>query len=137
MIPVPAGEEVAPKLVRLLYFVGAGVLCTAGINKWKDLERKAMIQKQQQLNGPSVENPSDVEVQITMPLAYHEEHIDQQNRNVYIKGIQNEQWGFWFSDRPATIGDCKSYYCLCYLRVEKGKRIPGAAQLKGQWSAMT
>ncbi|KAL0353842.1 UNVERIFIED_CONTAM: hypothetical protein Sradi_2291300 [Sesamum radiatum] len=60
MIPVPAGEEVAPKLVRLLYFVGAGVLCTAGINKWKDLERKAMIQKQQQLNGPSVENPSDV-----------------------------------------------------------------------------
>ncbi|KAK6134688.1 hypothetical protein DH2020_031613 [Rehmannia glutinosa] len=58
-IPVPAGEEVGPKLTRLLYFVGAGVLCTAGINKWKDLEKKS-IQKQEQLNGPSLDNPSTV-----------------------------------------------------------------------------
>ncbi|GFP79599.1 hypothetical protein PHJA_000103400 [Phtheirospermum japonicum] len=59
-IPVPAGEEVAPKLARLLYFVGAGVICTAGINKLKDLEKKSMIQKEQQLNGPSLDNPSTV-----------------------------------------------------------------------------
>ncbi|KZV30864.1 hypothetical protein F511_37097 [Dorcoceras hygrometricum] len=60
MIPVPVGEEVGPKLVRLLYFVGAGVLCAAGINKWKDLERKSMIQKQQNVNGGSrLQNPSN------------------------------------------------------------------------------
>ncbi|KAL3508777.1 hypothetical protein ACH5RR_028178 [Cinchona calisaya] len=46
-IPVPVGEEVGPKVVRLLYFVGAGFLCTAAINKWRDLEKKANIQKQQ------------------------------------------------------------------------------------------
>ncbi|KAL6535930.1 hypothetical protein OROHE_012774 [Orobanche hederae] len=45
-IPVPAGEEVAPKLVRLLYFVGAG--------------KKSTIQKEQQLNGPSLDSPSSV-----------------------------------------------------------------------------
>ncbi|EYU45031.1 hypothetical protein MIMGU_mgv1a017619mg [Erythranthe guttata] len=62
MIPVAAGEEVAPKLVRLLYFVGAGVICTAAINKWKELERKALIQKEeQQLNQPPLDNPSTVE----------------------------------------------------------------------------
>ncbi|GER43061.1 tRNA (guanine(10)-N2)-methyltransferase homolog [Striga asiatica] len=52
-IPVPAGEEVGPKLARLLYFVGAGVLCTVGINKWKEFERKSTIVKEQQLNGES------------------------------------------------------------------------------------
>ncbi|KAL8507635.1 hypothetical protein ACS0TY_018248 [Phlomoides rotata] len=57
-IPPPVGEEVGPKLVRLLYFVGAGVVCTAGINKWKDLERKWAIQKEQQINESSAENPS-------------------------------------------------------------------------------
>ncbi|XP_018849225.1 uncharacterized protein LOC121236197 [Juglans microcarpa x Juglans regia] len=45
------GEEVAgpaaPKVLRLLYFVGAGFICTAAINKWRQLERKAMLQKQQ------------------------------------------------------------------------------------------
>ncbi|KAL6570650.1 hypothetical protein OROGR_000200 [Orobanche gracilis] len=54
-IPVPAGEEVAPKLVRLLYFVGAG-----GINKWNDLQKKSTIRKEQQLNGPSLDSPSSV-----------------------------------------------------------------------------
>ncbi|KAM0939629.1 hypothetical protein DsansV1_C20g0165471 [Dioscorea sansibarensis] len=34
-------EEVASKLVRFLYFVGAGVICTKGINLWRDYERKA------------------------------------------------------------------------------------------------
>ncbi|KAG8386429.1 hypothetical protein BUALT_Bualt03G0147800 [Buddleja alternifolia] len=60
MIPVPAGEEVAPKLVRLLYFAGAGVLCTAAINKWRDLEKKSMIRKEEQeLNVSSLENQSN------------------------------------------------------------------------------
>ncbi|CAB4307761.1 unnamed protein product [Prunus armeniaca] len=34
-----SGEELAgppaPKLLRLLYFVGAGFICTVGINKWQ------------------------------------------------------------------------------------------------------
>ncbi|KAL1537694.1 hypothetical protein AAHA92_30181 [Salvia divinorum] len=55
-IPLPPGEEVAPKLTRLLYFVGAGVVCTAAINKWKEYEKKSMIQKEQQLNESSPEN---------------------------------------------------------------------------------
>ncbi|CDP06022.1 unnamed protein product [Coffea canephora] len=54
-IPVPVGEEVGPKLVRFLYFIGAGFVCTAAINKWRDLERKANIQKQQK---ELLENPS-------------------------------------------------------------------------------
>lgn len=43
-----AGEEggpAGPKLVRLLYFVGAGFLCTAAINKWRELERKSIQQR--------------------------------------------------------------------------------------------
>nr|XP_011460793.1 PREDICTED: uncharacterized protein LOC105350460 [Fragaria vesca subsp. vesca] len=50
------GEEIAgppaPKLVRLLYFVGAAFICTVGINKWRELQRKSLNlekQKQQQL----------------------------------------------------------------------------------------
>ncbi|XP_057785209.1 uncharacterized protein LOC131002759 [Salvia miltiorrhiza] len=46
-IPLPPGDEVAPKLVRLLYFVGAGIVCTVAINKWKEYEKKSMIQKEQ------------------------------------------------------------------------------------------
>ncbi|KAK3026482.1 hypothetical protein RJ639_041779 [Escallonia herrerae] len=49
------GEEAAPKLVRLLYFVGAGFICTAAINKWRELERKSVLQQQAQLS----ENPSN------------------------------------------------------------------------------
>ncbi|XP_021895034.1 uncharacterized protein LOC110812540 [Carica papaya] len=45
------GEEVAgpagPKLLRLLYFVGAGFFSVAAINKWREIERKS-IEKQQQ-----------------------------------------------------------------------------------------
>ncbi|KAJ9153495.1 hypothetical protein P3X46_026925 [Hevea brasiliensis] len=39
----PAG----PKVLRLLYFVGAGFICTVAINKWREVERKS-IQKQHQ-----------------------------------------------------------------------------------------
>ncbi|PON98460.1 hypothetical protein TorRG33x02_056940 [Trema orientale] len=38
----PAG----PKLVRLLYFVGAGFICAIGINKWRDYQRKSMVIQQ-------------------------------------------------------------------------------------------
>lgn len=47
------GEELAgppaPKLLRLLYFAGAGFICTIGINKWRELQRKSMTLQQQQL----------------------------------------------------------------------------------------
>ncbi|CAN6694165.1 unnamed protein product [Malus baccata var. baccata] len=47
------GEEIAgppaPKVLRLLYFVGAGFICTVGINKWRDMQRKSMALQQQQL----------------------------------------------------------------------------------------
>ncbi|QHN96387.1 hypothetical protein HN51_044196 [Arachis hypogaea] len=52
------GEEVSgpagPKVLRLLYFVGAGVICTAAINKYRDYERKTLIQQQQQLKTKAV-----------------------------------------------------------------------------------
>ncbi|PSS05877.1 Protein split ends like [Actinidia chinensis var. chinensis] len=41
----PAGPP-GPKVVRLLYFVGAGFLCTAVINKWRDFQRKSIQQQQ-------------------------------------------------------------------------------------------
>ncbi|KAB5534551.1 hypothetical protein DKX38_017637 [Salix brachista] len=46
-------EEVAagppgPKVLRLLYFVGAGFICTVGINKWREIERKSILEQQQQ-----------------------------------------------------------------------------------------
>ncbi|KAL1821503.1 hypothetical protein DCAR_0417920 [Daucus carota subsp. sativus] len=47
-------EEAGPKIARLLYFVGAGFVCTAAINKWRELEQKALL-KQQKLEKP-VEN---------------------------------------------------------------------------------
>ncbi|EXB22357.1 hypothetical protein L484_004350 [Morus notabilis] len=40
----PAG----PKLVRLLYFVGAGFICVVGINKWRDFQRKSMLSQHDQ-----------------------------------------------------------------------------------------
>ncbi|KAK2368078.1 hypothetical protein P8452_56290 [Trifolium repens] len=46
------GEEFSgppgPKLMRLVYFVGAGVACTVAINKWREFESKSIIQEQQQ-----------------------------------------------------------------------------------------
>ncbi|VVA19017.1 PREDICTED: transmembrane [Prunus dulcis] len=46
-----SGEELAgppaPKLLRLLYFVGAGFFCTVGINKWRELQNKSILQQQQ------------------------------------------------------------------------------------------
>ncbi|KAH7512661.1 hypothetical protein FEM48_Zijuj12G0114600 [Ziziphus jujuba var. spinosa] len=68
------GEELAgpagPKLVRLLYFLGAGyllnlfrfsVICVASINKWRDLQRKSMVlqQQQQQQQQQNQENPAN------------------------------------------------------------------------------
>ncbi|KAJ0046706.1 uncharacterized protein LOC116145573 [Pistacia vera] len=48
------GEEISgpagPKVLRLLYFVGAGFICTAAINKWRELERKSLQKKQQESN---------------------------------------------------------------------------------------
>ncbi|KAL5226389.1 hypothetical protein ABZP36_014654 [Zizania latifolia] len=35
----PAGEA-SSKLLRFLYFVGAGVICTKAINTYRDYERK-------------------------------------------------------------------------------------------------
>ncbi|KAL7186192.1 hypothetical protein ACSBR2_028026 [Camellia fascicularis] len=48
-----AGEDAgpaAPKLVRLLYFVGAGLITTLAINKWRDLQRKSIQQQQDRLS---------------------------------------------------------------------------------------
>ncbi|XP_010537726.1 PREDICTED: uncharacterized protein LOC104812318 [Tarenaya hassleriana] len=36
-----------PKVTRLLYFVGAGFLCTFAINKWREFERNSILKKQQ------------------------------------------------------------------------------------------
>ncbi|PKA51656.1 hypothetical protein AXF42_Ash003023 [Apostasia shenzhenica] len=36
-------EEVGNKLLRFLYFVGAGVICTKGINLWREHEHKAAL----------------------------------------------------------------------------------------------
>ncbi|KAF9621886.1 hypothetical protein IFM89_028474, partial [Coptis chinensis] len=38
---MPGEETAGPVLLRLLAFVGAGVICTSAINLWRDLERKA------------------------------------------------------------------------------------------------
>ncbi|ONI12417.1 hypothetical protein PRUPE_4G163600 [Prunus persica] len=50
------GEELAgppaPKLLRLLYFVGAGFICTVGINKWRELQNMSILQQQQQQQLP-------------------------------------------------------------------------------------
>ncbi|KAK4578918.1 hypothetical protein RGQ29_028833 [Quercus rubra] len=59
-----SGEEVAgppgPKALRLLYFVGSGFICTAAINKWRELERKAVLKKEQQL-PPTPNSPDNTE----------------------------------------------------------------------------
>ncbi|KAJ7981839.1 Transmembrane protein [Quillaja saponaria] len=56
------GEEVAgpagPKVLRLLSFVGAGFICTVAINKWRELERKAILREQQR--EQLAESSSDV-----------------------------------------------------------------------------
>ncbi|KAL7592275.1 hypothetical protein Lser_V15G35078 [Lactuca serriola] len=36
------GEEKGPKLLRLLYLVGAGILCTAAFNKWRGIRKSAL-----------------------------------------------------------------------------------------------
>ncbi|XP_010925624.1 uncharacterized protein [Elaeis guineensis] len=46
-------EEVGTKLVRFLYFVGAGVICTKGINLWRDYERKAAMKTAETPQAPA------------------------------------------------------------------------------------
>ncbi|KAG4969046.1 hypothetical protein AAZX31_12G218600 [Glycine max] len=45
------GEEISgpagPKLLRLVSFVGAAVICTAAINKYREYERNTIIKQQQ------------------------------------------------------------------------------------------
>ncbi|XP_068338410.1 uncharacterized protein [Pyrus communis] len=58
------GEEIAgppaPKVLRLLYFVGAGFICTVGINKWREMQRKSMaLQQHQQQQQQLPENASN------------------------------------------------------------------------------
>ncbi|CAM8877123.1 hypothetical protein QQ045_019535 [Rhodiola kirilowii] len=53
----------APKIVRLMYFVGAAIVCTAAINKWRDLERKSILQQQQKLNDQSQSPSPDIALQ--------------------------------------------------------------------------
>ncbi|KDO66215.1 hypothetical protein CISIN_1g0474822mg, partial [Citrus sinensis] len=33
------------KVLRLLYFVGVGFICTVAINKWRELEQKSLQKK--------------------------------------------------------------------------------------------
>ncbi|KAK2638735.1 hypothetical protein Ddye_026530 [Dipteronia dyeriana] len=48
------GEEIAgpaaPKVLRFVYFISAGFICTAAINKYRELERKSLLKKQQEEN---------------------------------------------------------------------------------------
>ncbi|OVA02094.1 hypothetical protein BVC80_1261g9 [Macleaya cordata] len=40
-----AGGEAGSKVVRLVAFLGAGVICTSAINLWRDFERKKVTQQ--------------------------------------------------------------------------------------------
>ncbi|XP_010498031.1 PREDICTED: uncharacterized protein LOC104775797 [Camelina sativa] len=40
----------APKILRMVYFVGAGFLCTFAINKWREMERNAILKQEEQKN---------------------------------------------------------------------------------------
>ncbi|KAL5736564.1 hypothetical protein ACOSP7_031029 [Xanthoceras sorbifolium] len=59
------GEEIAgpaaPKLLRFLYFVGAGIICSASINKYRELERKSLLKKQQEESLVSETSPNVVQ----------------------------------------------------------------------------
>ncbi|XP_038897241.1 uncharacterized protein LOC120085366 [Benincasa hispida] len=60
-----AGEEVAgpagPKVLRLLYFAGAGFIFTIAINKWREIERNSLLEQQQKqrLNHQLSESRND------------------------------------------------------------------------------
>ncbi|KAK9218532.1 hypothetical protein WN943_007170 [Citrus x changshan-huyou] len=54
----PAGT----KVLRLLYFVGAGFICTATINKWRELERKSLQKKQQESDLWTDDNSATTEL---------------------------------------------------------------------------
>ncbi|OAY84392.1 hypothetical protein ACMD2_02065 [Ananas comosus] len=55
-----AGDEVGVKLVRFLYFVGAGVICTKAINLWRDYERKQEIAAAAAEMGESPPTPQEL-----------------------------------------------------------------------------
>ncbi|CAH8252570.1 unnamed protein product [Arabidopsis lyrata] len=40
----------APKMLRMVYFVGAGFLCTFAINKWREMERNSLLKQEQEKN---------------------------------------------------------------------------------------
>ncbi|ESQ35113.1 hypothetical protein EUTSA_v10009282mg [Eutrema salsugineum] len=37
----------APKVLRMIYFVGAGFLCTFAINKWREIEKNSILKQQE------------------------------------------------------------------------------------------
>ncbi|KAL0545774.1 hypothetical protein IC582_015666 [Cucumis melo] len=59
------GEEVTgpagPKILRLLYFAGAGFICSFAINKWREIERSSLLQQhqKQRLNHQLSESRND------------------------------------------------------------------------------
>ncbi|XP_010459249.1 PREDICTED: uncharacterized protein LOC104740378 [Camelina sativa] len=38
----------APKILRMVYFVGAGFLCTYAINKWREMERNSILKQEEE-----------------------------------------------------------------------------------------
>ncbi|OWM81445.1 uncharacterized protein LOC116192159 [Punica granatum] len=66
------GEEVSgpagSKVLRLLYFVGAGFICTAAINKWRELERKSLQRQQQQQELLNAQTPHSQASPLSKPL---------------------------------------------------------------------
>ncbi|XP_022134299.1 uncharacterized protein LOC111006563 [Momordica charantia] len=60
-----AGEEVSgpagPKVLRFLYFAGAGFVFAIAVNKWREMERRSLLQQHQKqmLNHQFSETPND------------------------------------------------------------------------------
>ncbi|KAL9322285.1 hypothetical protein ACSQ67_010338 [Phaseolus vulgaris] len=48
-----------PKLFRLVFFIGAAVICTTAINKWREYERNTIVQQQQQQRVVETHNSSE------------------------------------------------------------------------------
>ncbi|WOL02085.1 hypothetical protein Cni_G10804 [Canna indica] len=53
-------EEVGTKLVRFLYFVGAGIICTKGINLWRDYERKTTAVNSEVTSQTTPQTPTEM-----------------------------------------------------------------------------
>ncbi|KAK7335259.1 hypothetical protein VNO80_27036 [Phaseolus coccineus] len=48
-----------PKLLRLVFFIGAAVICTTAINKWREYERNTIVQQHQQQRVLETHNSSE------------------------------------------------------------------------------